>query len=164
MRLIDFNPVGGTTSPLLFDWEELRYEGLPPAQHEDACAGEPDGAVSAQQQTAAGAAEAEGAAQSRGAPEPAGHAAAAEGDAEVLSREGVNGSRVPGVDGEQHGSNGHGAGEAGTGEILFRLAPPDGQLRPGAAAYGAPYDMADLSDGGAIAELLRKLQVEQQED
>ena len=25
MRLLDFNPVGGTTSPILFDWADLPY-------------------------------------------------------------------------------------------------------------------------------------------
>ena len=25
VRLLDFNPVGGTTSPLLFSWEQLGY-------------------------------------------------------------------------------------------------------------------------------------------
>lgn len=28
VRLLDFNPIGGTTSPLLFDWEELSYPAL----------------------------------------------------------------------------------------------------------------------------------------
>ena len=31
-------------------------------------------------------------------------------------------------------------------------------LRPASAVYGAPYDMADLSEGGAIADMLRRLQ------
>jgi hypothetical protein len=26
VRLVDLNPVGGTTSPLLFDWAELPYQ------------------------------------------------------------------------------------------------------------------------------------------
>lgn len=26
VRLVDINPVGGTTSPLLFDWAELPYD------------------------------------------------------------------------------------------------------------------------------------------
>ncbi len=25
VRLMDFNPVGGSTAPLLFDWDELGY-------------------------------------------------------------------------------------------------------------------------------------------
>ncbi|KAK9837006.1 hypothetical protein WJX81_006472 [Elliptochloris bilobata] len=29
--LVDFNPIGGTTSPLLFDWEELPYSRAAPA-------------------------------------------------------------------------------------------------------------------------------------
>ena len=28
VRLMDFNPVGGATAPLLFDWEELGYGGF----------------------------------------------------------------------------------------------------------------------------------------
>lgn len=28
MRLVDFNPIGGATSPLLFSWDELKYCSL----------------------------------------------------------------------------------------------------------------------------------------
>lgn len=28
VRLMDFNPVGGSTAPLLFDWDELGYGEL----------------------------------------------------------------------------------------------------------------------------------------
>ena len=34
-------------------------------------------------------------------------------------------------------------------------------LRPASAVYGAPYDMADLSEVGAIADMLRRLQTEE---
>lgn len=32
VRLMDFNPIGGSTAPLLFDWDELGY-GESPAEH-----------------------------------------------------------------------------------------------------------------------------------
>ena len=104
---------------------------------------------------------AEGAAQTTSAARAAGQTSAVDGDATTCSREHAEHAEEQAHAEEQQSSNGHGAGEAGTEGILFRLAPPEGRLRPGAAAYGAPYDMADLSDGGAIADMLRKLQVEQ---
>ncbi|GAB4815495.1 hypothetical protein N2152v2_002541 [Parachlorella kessleri] len=62
VKLIDFNPVGGTTSPLLFSWEELPYgellgleaassqattrrDGLPESPAEETAAAESDAAV-----------------------------------------------------------------------------------------------------------------------
>lgn len=30
VRLLDFNPAGGTTAPLLFEWHELGFGGAPP--------------------------------------------------------------------------------------------------------------------------------------
>ena len=47
-------------------------------------------------------------------------------------------------------------------EILVRFAEQGASmLRPASAVYGAPYDMADLSEGGAIADMLRRLQTQE---
>ena len=44
-------------------------------------------------------------------------------------------------------------------EILVRFAEQGASmLRTASAVFGAPYDMADLSEGGAIADMLRRLQ------
>mmetsp|Transcript_2192 Transcript_2192/g.5178 ORF Transcript_2192/g.5178 Transcript_2192/m.5178 type:complete len:340 (-) Transcript_2192:13-1032(-) len=81
--IVDFNPAGGTTQPLLFEWDELPY--------------------------------------GRGALEGAG-----------------DGAR-PGV------------------EVRF-VTEPSG-IRPGPQAlYGAPHDLVDVSEGGPIDELVRRMQ------
>lgn len=41
--------------------------------------------------------------------------------------------------------------------------PGSDMLRPASALYGAPYDMADLSEGGAIADMLRRMQTQQEQ-
>ena len=47
-------------------------------------------------------------------------------------------------------------------EIIVRFAEQGtSMLRPASAVYGAPYDMADLSEGGAIADMLRRLQTQE---
>ena len=80
VRLLDFNPAGGTTSPLLFDWAELPY-GLE-----------------------AGA-----------------------------------------------------AAKSVTEHVLdFRIVLDPVGVRPTTAVYGMPFDLADQSAGGAIAELMRQ--------
>lgn len=62
--------------------------------------------------------------------------------------------------GSGHG-NGDAAEQAG---IVVRFAEPgSSMLRPASALYGAPYDMADLSEGSAISEMLRKMQTQKQE-
>ena len=84
VRLLDFNPAGGTTSPLLFDWDELPY-GL------------------------------------------------------------QNGSAVDGA----------------TEHVLdFRIVTHPAGVRPTTAVYGMPYDLADQSAGGAVAELMRQTRLE----
>lgn len=153
---MDFNPIGGSTSPLLFDWEELHY-AVPAAQPDQAppLQGAAEGLPNAEAPTVIAGQRRE---------ETAACTSHPEGEAEgrsITSSGRTAAARSPGEQPGGGSGNGHAAGE---GEILFRLAPAEGRLRPGVAAYGAPYDMADLGEGGAIAELLRKLQVETQED
>ena len=62
MRLLDFNPVGGTTSPLLFSWEQLGY-AVPLATAEKNQPADPEGSgAEATVGTAAGPAAANGSA------------------------------------------------------------------------------------------------------
>ena len=68
-------------------------------------------------------------------------------------------------DGDYHSSNGL-KDTNGTGveqeEMVIRFAEQGASmLRPASAVYGAPYDMADLSEGGAIADMLRRLQTQE---
>ena len=73
---------------------------------------------------------------------------------ETVSREGKHSSSkrlrdIDGIDGEQE-------------EIAVRFAEQGASmLRPASAVYGAPYDMADLSEGGAIADMLRRVQTQE---
>lgn len=88
MRLLDFNPAGGTTSTLLFDWAELPY-GMEAG-------------------TAAG---------------------------------------------------------SGVEHVLdFRIVSDPVGVRPATAVYGMPYDLADQSAGGAIAELMRQTRREAEKE
>ena len=80
VRLLDFNPAGGTTSPLLFDWAELPFGQI-------------------------------------------------EGDA---------------------------AGSVPTHALDFRIVSDPLGVRLTTAVYGMPFDLADQSAGGAIADLMRQ--------
>ncbi len=159
VRLIDFNPIGGTTSPLLFDWAELPYS-LPshPASssaHDEPSASDGKDPIGA---TPNG--------RCAPPPEAAGPSSGPQGEpsqgeesfsgttAEVSSQVG------------RHASNRAGAQEnveegGQQADIMFRLNTDGAVMRPSSAAYGAPYDMVDISDGSAISELLRRLQTEE---
>ncbi|CAL8471972.1 g11514 [Coccomyxa elongata] len=159
VRLIDFNPIGGTTSPLLFDWAELPYS-LPTQPASSSAHDEP---------SASGGKDSTGAPPNgRCAPPPeaAGPPSGPQGEpsqgeestsgrtAEVLSQVGRHASDR--ADAREN------MGERGQqGDILFRLNTDGAVMRPSSAAYGAPYDMVDTSDGSAISELLRRLQTEE---
>lgn len=88
VRLLDFNPAGGTTSPLLFDWSELPY-----------------------------------------------------------------------------GLEAGGAADSGTEHVFdFRIVSDPVGVRPTTAVYGMPFDLADKSAGGAIAELMRQTRREAEKE
>lgn len=70
VRLIDFNPVGGTTAPLLFTWEELGF-----GQEEGGAAGEAASEAAGEAGAAAEEAAAEEAAERPAAAEPCGSGA-----------------------------------------------------------------------------------------
>ncbi len=159
VRLIDFNPIGGTTSPLLFDWAELRYS-LPShpasrtAHDEHSASNGIDPTGSTTNGTHASPAEAAGSSsRPRGEP-PEGKGGPSGGAAEVLSQAQRQASSS--AVGEQESIE---TGQQG--EILFRLNTDGAVMGPSSAVYGAPYDMVDTSDGSAISELLRRLQTEE---
>jgi len=128
IRLLDFNPVGGATCPLLFEWEELGYSVSLPAQPQSSSETASE-SLDRRTDAAAGLSE--------GGPHASGSGAMNE--------------------------HGHTNGNSECAEIMVRFAEPgSSMLRPASALYGAPYDMADLSEGSAIAEMLRKMQIQEE--
>ena len=116
VKLLDFNPMGGTTAPLLFSWEELRLGPAPGStsgtsgggggEHEAAAGGEHEAAVGGEQQPAAvGGEEAAGGCTQHAARGGAAHAAPGDaagcGCCQQGDAAGSRASAVPGVaDGE----------------------------------------------------------------
>ena len=174
IRLLDFNPIGGATSALLFAWEELGYPNDSPSDEPEAdqpqsVSAEAPPAQPDQQPTADA---------HVAAPRPShmdhGNALAA------APAHGMNGQAVPAAARSedtahaaghaQNGVAGHGNGHnavagAEDAEILVRFVDAgSSMLRPASALYGAPHDMADLGEGSAISEMMRKLQTQEQED
>lgn len=159
VRLMDFNPVGGTTSPLLFNWDELPFElpaGTAAAEPTLAAHEQPAVETSCSGVELTAAATDSSVPQERscpcGSPTATASSSTSRGEAEENQGNDWNGL----------GGNEHEVGQGGSNEILFRLATADSRLRPSAAVYGAPFEMADLSKGGAIDALISKLQVEHQ--
>lgn len=163
VRLIDFNPIGGTTSPLLFDWAELNYSL--PTQHAFSSEHNEPSASNGHSAT-------EGTPNGRCSPlteavSPSSGPQDEPSDCVTGSSQSLAGS-LAGVS-SQGGRHVH-TGAAGElesvegvqqGEILFRLNTDGAVMRPSLAAYGAPYDMVDTSDGSAISDLLSRLHTEE---
>ena len=42
----------------------------------------------------------------------------------------------------------------------FRIVTDEPGVRPASAAYGMPYDLADLSEGSALSELLSQARLQ----
>jgi hypothetical protein len=56
------------------------------------------------------------------------------------------------------------ASRSGEAEIMLRFSQPEiDPLRPASVLYGAPYEMADISEGGAIADMLHMMQTQQEQ-
>ena len=170
IRLLDFNPVGGAISPLLFTWEELGYpvgsSDKPELDHPQSLSAE---ALSAQQDLQPATeshADALGpiSTQRESPPEAASHSTNGQADSASASPESRLQLTARAADMGTENGNGHGNGDAAEqAGILVRFAEPgSSMLRPASALYGAPYDMADLSEGSAISEMLRKMQTQEQ--
>jgi hypothetical protein len=136
VRLIDFNPVRGTTSALLFDWDELAYPPHP--------------------------------SDSNGHPQPPPLANGAPFHASVNSAPfyaDANGAPLhTSSNGVLDCTNGQVGREEGllgraVDEFEFRIVESEGNaIQPNLAACSVPYDMVDMSEGGAIDALLQQLQ------
>ena len=166
MRLIDFNPIGGTTSPLLFDWDELPYTMPAPSPRSNEPESSSSAAANSTESMANGTGERPTVAASPtrqpGEEEisaSAGEATADERAGRVGSHEGSNGSASGDTRALQQGE----AASGWPGEIQFRLNRGGAVVRPNVAAYGAPFDMVDNSEGSAISDLLRRLQTEERD-
>ena len=159
VRLVDFNPVGGTTAPLLFDWRELGFMTEPEAEPKAEAEAEAEAETEPAAEPAAGPAAEEGAA--GGEPAAAGGASpgAREEYLEQLRR--LRSLAVA----EGHVSAGA-SDEGGPLPPAARLPapPPAGQvqvrvvmepvhIRPVKMAYGVPYDLVDGSEGSALDAL-----------
>ena len=179
IRLLDFNPIGGATSPLLYTWEELGYHVDSPSDQHDSdqpqsASAEPhlaqlqvQSAIEDCKPHASSSGSSSGPAPRqnegmhdtgfRGTNRQADSAAAQSGYTRQHAGHAVSVEAVTG--------NGHGNGCSAEQEILVRFAEPGrSMLRPASALYGAPYDMADLSEGSAISEMLRKMQTQEHEE
>ncbi len=180
IRLLDFNPIGGANSPLLYTWEELGYHlGSPSDQHESdqpqSASAEPhlaqlDSEPSPEDHEPYAGSSWPASRQNERMHEANSHsmkvqadsAAAPSGDTLQHAGHAVSAGTV---NGNGHG-HGHGTGSSAEhAEILVRFAEPGSSMfRPASALYGAPYDMADLSEGSAISEMLRKMQTQENEE
>lgn len=133
VKLVDFNPVGGTTSPLLFSWDQLGYGAAEsPDRHENA-AHEPQNA------------------------EARGNGAAMEGPLQARENgsTGNAGSEANGaVDRRGEGAQ---AGLLESQGVLFRIVEEPNRVQPNMPMYGVPFDMVDTSEGSAVDDLLQRL-------
>jgi hypothetical protein len=170
VKLIDFNPVGGTTSPLLFTWRELGLEQA---------AGEATAEEELESQGEQRASKAEGQGQ-QGSIQGQGANASTAAGAVGRSQQQVAPPALNGLGGTPGGSDGYG-GEDGVDEggedegslsgecdsddeissrVMVRIVPSAGIVQPGQRAVcGMPIDMLQLKES---VEGLVRLMAQQQ--
>lgn len=165
IRLLDFNPIGGATCPLLFEWEELGYSVSASASADNAVSAAAENSAESPLQPVTrdsqpnADAPASLPAQPQSSSETAPESLHRQTDAAAGLSEGGPHASGSGAMNE----HGHTNGNTECTEIMVRFAEPgSSMLRPASALYGAPYDMADLSEGSAIAEMLRKMQIQEE--
>jgi hypothetical protein len=157
VRLVDFNPIGGTTSPLLFDWDELSYSLAGTAASHGT-----------QLSAAAAILRRDEEPDPVHVPEP-GFAAHINGNGHACGVACPLGGadKLAGADtGEESSASVHqhrDVSSAASSEIMFRFNTHGARVAPSTAVYGAPYDMVDCSDGSALSALLQKLTASQTE-
>lgn len=139
VKLVDINPSGGTTAPLLFTWEELVVEQASGSVEEERAEAE---AFPAEQPTSDVPAE-----QSA----TKGHGPALEASLPVpLMRPGAP---------PRHPRNCECCTlpEAGSMPLCeIRVVTEAGAMQPNVAVYGVPYDFVDASEGSAMNQLLEQ--------
>ncbi len=177
VRLIDFNPIGGTTSPLLFDWDELPYAHIAP----DAASAHAGGSASGHDRCDEGPLsrrQLQSEREAAGGASPAAHCPATEHAGRAMDSAGLQPdlgvcraagmTRTPeaapegGESVQRQREDASRDGGVLGGEVEFRVVMEPADLRPNPAACRAPFDFADTGAGGAQADLLRKLQLESQ--
>lgn len=186
VRLLDFNPVGGTTAPLLFSWQEL---GLGGGAGGAAAAGEAaggaatgaaagTGAAATEAGAAVGAAAAAGGQGSSAAEQPAAAAACCGGTC-AAQHEAGTGAAVAGEPSylaqlrrvqalslaeQQQGSSASGVAteqqqaQQPRQQLELRVIEEPVALRPHTLAYGVPFDFVDSSEGSALERLMAQTQ------
>ena len=164
IRLIDFNPIGGATCPLLFEWEELGYSvsASASADQAESAAAETSAQSALEHVTHDSQPNADAPASLPAQPQSSSETASESLDRQIDSAVGLSGGGLhasgSGAMNKHRHINGN---DIECAEIIVRFAEPgSSMLRPASALYGAPYDMADLSEGSAIAEMLRKMQIQ----
>ena len=180
VRLVDFNPLGGTTAPLLFSWGELLPGAPLGAGGEGAEQGLAAVAPAAQEEERQQQQQQEQGARSRvGAMPPpdyleqlrrvralsladASTAAAAGAGAAVDAAETPPATAASGGAG-CCGNDGDGGG-GNSGQLELRIVEEAVALRPHTLAYGVPYDFVDASEGSALDRLAQVQQAQQQQD
>jgi hypothetical protein len=173
VKLLDFNPVGGTTSPLLFTWRELgldqavgehqqEEEAEPAAGAEEGSQGEHRTLQSEQQgehgHTQGQAGGVSNAVQSGSSPQqaPSGNDSG-----------GVGGKPGGSGDGDQESSEEDGSVSSDdeddiTSRVLVRIVPSAGMVQPGQKAVcGMPIDMLQLKE--SVEGLVRLMSQQQQQ-
>lgn len=178
VKLLDFNPVGGTTAPLLFSWEELGYGGALPQgeQSEPAVVGLEEGMGCAERgeapaqeappaaATTADAAYLQQLRQVQALSLGDGPAAAGSGGGGGAAAGCACGATAPCVDAAQQQQQQQrephapaaaapaeegGAGPATPAAPEFRIITKPVAMRPNKLAYGVPFDFVDDSEVGA---------------
>lgn len=172
VRLIDFNPIGGTTNPLLFAWEELGYADQAACQAAPENNGTPMW-PDTEDRLSPVASQGPDLAESSEAAQPASQARSCAAQSAVGCRaDNPEGSRSISEEEARAAvslplSNACGdlqrAGVGSLSGIEFRIVTEPNRVQPMLPTYGVPYDLIDESAGGACNELLQRLQEVQQQ-
>lgn len=138
IKLIDFNPVYGTTSPLLFSWEELQWSTSRMTGAAEISEEDPPESMR------------ENGGLSFGALCLSDHAKTVESS--------CNDDRLRNDAGSQEEDPTRNALADDPSGIEMRLIAEDTPIRPVKAVYGIPYDFIDMEEGSALSSLLKETQ------
>lgn len=154
VRLVDLNPVNGSTAPLLFSWEELGFDGLGGGEAEDRL----------ETRTSCRDSGAEADATAPAAPPSAYLGQLRQAQASARKQHAVE-ELETGLEARMHVSQPDSKESASAPATSparstvpeFRFVREgETPMRPSAAMYGIPYDFVDASEGSALATLLEQ--------
>ena len=161
MKLLDFNPIFGSTNPLLFTWEELGYTG-------GVTASIPHTKSLAESDKSNSKSKLMDSPELQDNVENSAHRLhdSSENGKGALSNLGsddhsaLQHSIEPCVDKEDYGEDS--SDEAS--EVEFRVVLESNKVQPNMPLYGVPFDMIDASEGSAYSDLIEKLREKQLKD